>query len=768
MLYKWIKIYCLTGLLSALLFPLRADDTGKVEGRVTTTGGQSLLGVNVYIQGSNRGTATNTDGWYRLESIPAGEYVLVAEYIGRYARSRKIVVAAGATLREDFQLPPAALLLPGIVVSAGRGGATAEVLNMLGAGDIRRSPAPVTGELLREIPGVEAVRRGPVGLDPVVRGLRETEVGVYLDGTRIFPGGPGRMDSPLSHLDPSAIQKIQVVKGPYALTWGAGNLSAIRAETPELTRILDGVHAAFSTGYYSNTGATQGALSLSGKRDQLAFWLHGVARRGGDYESGTGVTIPASYYTGEIRGKLGYSPTPTQGVQIEFGYQNQQNIDYPGRLLNARYFHTRNLAGRWSWRPRGPHLKTLTAQLYYNQVDHLMDNDGKPTALPDSNRMPPFPLMVEVNAQVKVTGGRVAADLEPGKFAKLQVGADLYSAYRNAVRIISRRDTTVQLFEDLMWPGATIRDIGLYAQVEKTASANTNLTATLRLDWVQAQADTVSDFFQENASDQLAQSELNLSGALNLSRRLNEHWRLALGVGSAVRTADAKERYSDRIPASKAQTSAEFMGNPSLKPERGTQADLWLEAVYPRVSFYCSLFARRLDNYITLEPTDLPKRLPLSPATVYRYINGTAEYWGAEASGSYKFTDQLKAILKAHYLWGEDVTLGEPALGVAPASVETSMRYQSPGVLWSVEPVVRVVGRQERVATTRGESVTEGYTTIDVRARVNPLPGLEVRFGVINLTDVEYVNHLNAKNPFTGAQLPEPGRMWYVNLNYAF
>ena len=39
------------------------------------------------------------------------------------------------------------------------------------------------------------------------------------------------MDSGLSHISPHALQSLRVVRGPYALTWGAGTLSAIRAET---------------------------------------------------------------------------------------------------------------------------------------------------------------------------------------------------------------------------------------------------------------------------------------------------------------------------------------------------------------------------------------------------------------------------------------------------------------------------------------------------------------------------------------------------------
>ena len=164
----------------------------------------------------------------------------------------------------------------------------------------------------------------------------------------------------------------------------------------------------------------------------------------------------------------------------------------------------------------------------------------------------------------------------------------------------------------------------------------------------------------------LSASETNLNGALTLSANLTSNWNVSIGGGTVVRTADATERYSDRTPASKAQVSAEFMGNPALNPERSSQVDLWLEGRYPELSFEANLFARRIDDYITMEGTDLPTRLPLSPPTVYRNVNGDAEFWGFETSVSLPLTDEVTAALGGEYLWGEDVTLDEPALGVAP------------------------------------------------------------------------------------------------------
>ena len=43
-----------------------------------------------------------------------------------------------------------------------------------------------------------------------------------------------------------------------------------------------------------------------------------------------------------------------------------------------------------------------------------------------------------------------------------------------------------------------------------------------------------------------------------------------------------------------------------------------------------------------------------------------------------------------------------------------------------------------------------------------PLPGVK------NITDEQYVNHLNAKNPFTGMAIPEPGRIFFGDITIRF
>lgn len=218
------------------------------------------------------------------------------------------------------------------------------------------------------------------------------------------------------------------------------------------------------------------------------------------------------------------------------------------------------------------------------------------------------------------------------------------------------------------------------------------------------------------------------------------------------------------------------MGDPALEPERSWQADLWVEGSYERVSIDLNGFARRVDDYITLQPTDLPKRLPLSPVSVvegdsvfvFQYANGDASFFGFEASATVLLARGLTGSTGVEYLWAEDETLDEPALGISPPGADLGLRYEAPSERFHAEAVAHLVAEQDRVATTRGERTSEGYTTLDLRAGARLPGGVELRAGVLNLLDEAYVNHLNANDPFTGRRIAEPGRVLFVDVAYAF
>jgi hypothetical protein len=111
-------------ILCALCAPsdLAADSIGSVddldhinfEGFVTDSSGNAIAEARVYVRrtgaGVERSTRTNQEGRYRFNTLPPGVYELRVEAEGfQTSRHEKIMAVAGATVRRDFKLGPAAI-----------------------------------------------------------------------------------------------------------------------------------------------------------------------------------------------------------------------------------------------------------------------------------------------------------------------------------------------------------------------------------------------------------------------------------------------------------------------------------------------------------------------------------------------------------------------------------------------------------------------------------------------------------------------------------
>ncbi|MFB6229749.1 MAG: TonB-dependent receptor [Salinibacter sp.] len=781
-------VLSLVSLLSLFLTTIpvaSAQSTGTVTGRVTEAENDAPLpGVNVVLPALDRGAATDKNGRFTLQNVPTGSHRLEARFVGYATATRTVDVTPGSTTQVSITLTPESVDMTGIQVTALRPGM--EPKTSLQAEQIRKAEVADPGALLREMPGVGSARRGPIGLAPNVRGLMEAEVGVYVNGMRTFPAGPARMDSPMSHIDPSTIAGINVVKGPYALTWGPGNMSAIRVqqrgEDPPPTSLTGTVR----TGYDTNLGATEATAFAMGRQGRWFYSANAAWRQGDNYETGSDQGVPADFESTDGRGRIGVELSEHSTLSVNGSYQKQDNLDYPGRLLNAKFFETGMGQLKYSFASETGILRSLDIQANAQQTLHEMDNKGKPTYEAGKNRPP---LRIGVQSEIQNFSGRVAADLTFGTKWDVTVGGDVLHTYRDAIRTLKAAPPNKEPFvppfyktangtvRNRAWPDVTISQQGAFVKVQRPVGEALTLTATSRLDRMQSDADAPLQPFLDNTGTTEAamdRQDTRLSGALTASVPLAAQWSLSLGVGSVARPPTALERYAHQFPANKSQTSAEFLGTPSLEPERSTQADLWIEGTGRNWSLSINGFARHLDDYITFEPApSVDPILPLSPPTVFRYVNGTANFVGGEVSAAVSPMAPLTLRASGSVLWGRDETLDEPAFGVAPPSAALGARW-SPSVDLPrvsevyVDGAVNLMAEQDRVARTRKESPTDGYTTADLRVGAQFLRRINLKVGVENLFDVAYSHHLNAKNPFSDARIPEPGRVISTTLTVAF
>ena len=112
-----------------------AQSGNQITGRVTDDEGSPLFNATVYIDNTYTGTTTDLDGKFMLSGLPAGEFDLVAKFIG-YESQTKRVKLTGNAVKVEFKLVSSPIQSAEFIV-AGFGGSTAPppglVHDLLGA-----------------------------------------------------------------------------------------------------------------------------------------------------------------------------------------------------------------------------------------------------------------------------------------------------------------------------------------------------------------------------------------------------------------------------------------------------------------------------------------------------------------------------------------------------------------------------------------------------------------------------------------------------------
>ena len=108
-----MKIFLVVFVLTLSL----AANGGMISGVVNDGSGKPLAYASVYVKNGKAGTTTGVDGNYRL-NLEAGQYILVAQYVG-YSKKEAAITVTGESLKRDFVLALLQVSLSEVVVRPG-------------------------------------------------------------------------------------------------------------------------------------------------------------------------------------------------------------------------------------------------------------------------------------------------------------------------------------------------------------------------------------------------------------------------------------------------------------------------------------------------------------------------------------------------------------------------------------------------------------------------------------------------------------------------
>ncbi len=284
----WNTLLLMTFALG-MTFPLAAQlGEGRLQGTVTLPNGEAGVGVEVRLVGTPRFSRTDQSGRFQFEELLPGRYTVIAESheLGRAMSS--IELRAGDTAELRLVLENQILHRDAITVTAAPipslASEVSQPVAVLEGPELLGSLAMSLGDTLARQPGIATNYSGPGSSRPIIRGLGG-------DRIRILDHGLGLGDVAASSphhavaFEPLSAERIEVVRGPTALLYGATAVGGVVNLLDE--SIPDRLPDQPVTGTLTLLGGTaaderSGALALTGKAGSLAWTASFAGRDAGD------------------------------------------------------------------------------------------------------------------------------------------------------------------------------------------------------------------------------------------------------------------------------------------------------------------------------------------------------------------------------------------------------------------------------------------------------------------------------------------------------
>ncbi len=722
-----------------------AQDGVPIKGRLLNSlNATPLGGATVQLDELKRQTVSSEDGTFVFESVPPGTYhlsVIAQGYSTRRTEVRAAADAAPIELQVDFDLH-----FEEVVSVSGDARSqfdTFQPTSVLAGQELSKQLEMSLGATLESQPGVAARSFGPAPARPVIRGLDGDRVLILQDGQRLGDLSSQSGDHGVP-INPAAAQKIEVVRGPATLLYGAnaigGLVNVITDEIP--TKPMTGAsgNLTFDLGTAASEGGAAGDVHVG--NGTVALHVGGGGRRSSDVDTPEGEVVNSQSRNGF--GNVGLSWTGAKSYfGGSYGYDDTKYgipviEDGQVQLTPRRHSFSLRGGGQGLEGAFDSYRATLAVRRYKHDE---LEGDQVGTAFTNNT------------AEIEVMGSHRALGRMKGSVGGWVLNRAFDAQGEEALSpAVDQQGLATFLYEEVTWPHVTFQFGG-------------------RLDHTSYQPNGEPD-----------RSFTTGSGSLGLLVRpaaADDRITIAFSAARAARSPALEELfYFGAHPGN----FAFEVGNPDLRPEHALGFDLSLRWRTSRVTGELTYFRNDVNGYLFRAPLTeeefnarigefagrFPSRDiegPVDPEgfPIVEYVAADSVLQGIEAHSDIQITPQVAVELGLDYVQGTLTGDDEPLPRIPPLRFRGGLRYQRNA--FQAGGDVSIVATQDRVFAT--ETPTDGYQLGRVYASYSFGQGAVAHTFTArleNTTNELYRNHLSLIKDL----VPEMGRNFRLLYNVKF
>lgn len=627
-------------------------------------------------------------------------------------------------------------------------------------------PANDGASLLKTVPGMSIVRKGGSGGDPVFRGMAASRLNILLDGEQILGGCGGRMDPPTAYIFPDAYDRVTVLKGPQSVIHGPASAGTVLFERRHERFDQPGLRLNTAL-TVASFGRVDGFLDVKGGNETIyaeGIYTHA---RSDDYRDGDGDKVHSRYERQSGTAIVGLTPDVNTRLELS-AIRSDGEAAYADRGMDGSRFRRDNLSFKFEKSRITAWLEKVEAQVYYNYIDHVMDNyhlrHGAVTPMAS-------------NPDRKTMGGRLAFTFLAGENAVLVVGGD-FQDNRHRTRSGSPGGMPGYYRDQPRVEDAEFGNLGLFSELTWQLTSASRLVGGLRVDEWQAtdKRRTIaigSGMMGGSVANPDAGKDRHetLTGGFVRYERDFSGGTAYAGLGHSERAPDFWEVTKEGAGRDNGASVSAFG---AIKPEKTTQSDLGVTLQSGPWQGFASVFYSRIDDYILIESQyakPAAMGMGVRRTTVARNVDATT--WGGEAGVAYRFSPAWRGAASLAYVHGKNDSDGH-ALGQMPP-LEGRFDLEWRHGAWFGGALLRLVAAQNRTAPNQGNIVGQdldksgGFGVFSLHGGYRLNKRATITFGVDNLFDRAYAEFISKSGEASAIQgyeqttrVNEPGRTGWV------